>query len=172
MKELLITSGFPRSGNTYLNQALNLLYYSEQEVNSNRHTVVAIDKSNRIIVPFRNPTDSIASWHNYPSGGNLESDVQFYIRFYSAVIDNLHKVVLMDFDYFTKDVDYTKDKVLKNFGIETNCFVTDSQVKEAMLANGKNINLPTHNQQQLSKTKPYYQRSWILKSACQFMTNF
>ena len=153
MKELLITSGFPRSGNTYLNQALNLLYYPEQEVNSNKHTIAAIEKTNQIIVTLRNPTDSIASWHTYPSGGQLESDIKFYIRFYSAVLDNLSKVVLMDFDYFTKDINYTKDKVFKNFGIDTNRYVTDVQVKGAMVATDKHINLPRNNKEELNTVK-------------------
>lgn len=153
MKELLITSGFPRSGSTYLNQALNLLYYPDQEVNWNRHTVVAIEKANRIMVTFRNPADSIASWQKYPSNGHLEEDVRFYIRFYSAVLDNLNKVVLMDFDYFTKDLDYVKGKVVNNFGLETNRYVTDSQVREAMLANGKDINLPRNNKEELDAVK-------------------
>ncbi len=159
MKELLTTSGFPRSGNTYLNQSLNLLYYPKQEVNFNRHTVAAINKSNRIIVPFRNPTDSIASWHNYPSGGELESDVKFYIRFYSAVLDNITKVVLMDFDYFNKDINYIKNQVLKNFSIETYSFVTDSQIKEAMFTNGKDINLPRNNKEELALVKNQLQNT-------------
>lgn len=153
MKELLITSGFPRSGSTYLNQALNLLYYPKQEFNWNRHSVVAIEQANRIIVTFRNPVDSLASWQKYPSNGNLEADIKYYIRFYSAVLDNLNKVVLMDFDIFTKDIDYIKDKVFKNFGIETDNNVTDAQVKEAMLANGKDINLPRNNKEELETVK-------------------
>lgn len=153
MKELLITSGFPRSGNTYLNHALNLLYYPEQKVNSAKFTVAAIEKTNQIIVTFRNPSNAIASWHNYPSEGNLESDVQYYIRFYSFVLNNLNKVVLMDFDYFTKNINYIKNKVLKNFGIKTNCILTDFQVKETMLANGLDKYLPTQNQTQLLETK-------------------
>ena len=159
MKELLITSGFPRSGSTYLNQSINLLYYPDQEVNWNRHTVAAIEKANRIMVTFRNPADSIASWQKYPSNGHLEEDVRFYIRFYSAVLDNLNKVVLMDFDYFTKDIDYIKDKVFKNFGIETNRYVTDSQVREAMLANGKDINLPRNNKEELALVKEQLQNT-------------
>jgi hypothetical protein len=153
MKELLITSGFPRSGSTYLNQVLNLLYYPDQEVNWNRHTVVAIEKTNRIMVTFRNPVDAIASWQKYPSFGKLEEDIKFYIRFYSAVLENLNKTVLMDFDFFTKDIDYIKDKVFKNFGIDTGRYVTDTQVKEAMLANGKDINLPRSNQEELEAVK-------------------
>lgn len=159
MKELLITSGFPRSGSTYLNQALNLLYYPEQEVNWNRHTVVAIEEANRIMVTFRNPTDSIASWQKYPSNEHLESDVKFYVRFYSAALNNLDKIVLMDFDYFTKDIDYIKDKVFKNFGIQTNLCVTDAQVREVMLDNGKHINLPRDNKDELALVKEQLQNT-------------
>lgn len=153
MKELLITSGFPRSGSTYLNQTLNLLYYPNQEVNSNRHTVVAFEQANKIMVTFRNPVDAIASWQKYPSDGNLEADIKYYIRFYSAALDNLNKVVFMDFDYFTKDIDYIENKVFQNFSIKTNNYVTDAQVKEAMLANGKDINLPRNNKEELDKIK-------------------
>lgn len=159
MKELLITSGFPRSGSTYLNQALNLLYYPEQEVNWNRHTVVAIEKANKIMVTFRHPSDAIASWHKYPSNGQLEEDIRFYVRFYSSVLDNLNKIVLMDFDYFTKNIDYIKDKIFKNFDIDTSRYVTDIQVKEAMLANGKEINLPRNNKEELVLVKNQLQNT-------------
>lgn len=153
MKELLITSGFPRSGSTYLNQALNLLYYPEEKVNPNKHTVVAIKNANLIMVTFRNPADSIASWHVYPWQSTLEEDVNFYIRFYSAVLDNLNKIVLMDFDYFTKDLNYIKNKISTNFGIEAVAETTDAKVKEAMLVNGKEINLPRNNQEELEAVK-------------------
>jgi hypothetical protein len=152
MREL-ITSAFPRSGSTYLNQALQLLYYPADPVNENRHTVVAIDKSEKIMVPFRNPIDSIASWHKYPSHGLLEADIQYYVRFYSYALNNLDKIVLMDFDLFTQDLEYIKSRVLDNFGISTNESVTDAQVKEAMLLNNKEINLPRNNKDELDAIK-------------------
>lgn len=153
MKELLITSGFPRSGNTYINYALNLLYYPKEEVNWNRHTVLAIEQTNKIIVPFRNPIDAIASWHKYPSDGHLDSDISFYIRFYSAVLNNLEKVIFMDFNYFIKDLNYIKNKVFTNFGIGAVAETTDAKIKEAMLVNGKEINLPRNNQEKLEAAK-------------------
>ena len=105
------------------------------------------------MVTFRNPIDSIASWQRYPSSGNLEADVKYYIRFYSAVLGNLNKIVLMDFDLFIKDIDYIKDKVFKNYGLTTNQFVTDEDVKQAMLTNSKEINLPRNNQEELTRVK-------------------
>jgi hypothetical protein len=152
MKDL-ITSGFPRSGSTYLNQALQLLYYPSEAVNNNRHTTIAIEKSDKIMVSFRNPLDSIASWHRYPSGGLLEADIQYYVRFYSYVLSNLDRVVLMDFDLFTQDLEYVKTKVFENFGLTAVQEVTDAQVKEAMLNNGKEINLPRSNKDELDAVK-------------------
>jgi uncharacterized protein YqfB (UPF0267 family) len=157
MKDLLVTCGFPRSGNTYLNYALNLLFYPQEQVNWNRHTVASLEEANKIIVPFRNPIDSISSWHKSFSGGQINEDIAFYVRFYSAVLENANKIVFMDFDYFTKDIDYIKDKVLKNFGVNTNRYITDVEVKEAMLSNGKDMNLPRSNQENLALIKEQLQ---------------
>lgn len=153
MKELLITTGFPRSGNTYLNYALHLLFYSNQEINYTLHWVSAIKVNKKILVPFRNPLDSISSWHSTFSDGSLEDDIKYYIRFYSHALDNLDKVVLIDFDNFTQDIDYIQSQVLANFGLESNELVTADLVKKAMLANNKEINLPRNNQQELALIK-------------------
>jgi hypothetical protein len=152
MKEL-ITSAFPRSGSTYLNQALNLLYYPQEPTNNNRHSVVAIEKTQKIMVPFRNPRDSIASWHKYPSNGLLEADIKYYVRFYSYVLDNLNKVVLMDFDNFTQDIEYIKSQVSINYSLTTDRLITNDEVKMAMLVNGKEINLPRNNKAELDLIK-------------------
>ena len=152
MKDL-ITSAFPRSGSTYLNQALQLLFYPSDSVNLNRHTVSSIEKSEKIIVPFRNPKDSIASWHKYPSNGLLEADIKYYVRFYSFVLGNLDKVVLMDFDNFTQEIEYIKSKVFDNYNLITNALVTNDEVKMAMLVNGKEINLPRNNKEELDLIK-------------------
>lgn len=152
MKDL-ITSAFPRSGSTYLNQALQLLFYPTNPFNLNRHTVSSIEKSKKIMVPFRNPKDSIASWHKYPSNGLLEADIKYYVRFYSYVLDNLDKVVLMDFDKFTQDIQYIKLQVSANYNLTTNALVTNDEVKMAMLVNGKEINLPRNNKEELDLIK-------------------
>lgn len=153
-EKALITSGYPRSGNTYLNQALQLLYYPAQsKVNSNRHSVIAIEKHQKILVPFRNPLDAIASWHKYPQNSTLQEDVKFFIRFHKAVLDNLHKIVLMDFDYFTKDLNYIIENVRNAFEFEPIAETTDEQVKTTMLANAKEINLPRNNQEELNVVK-------------------
>lgn len=153
MKELLITSGYPRSGNNYLNQALNLMYYPKDQVNWVRHTTKAIDNAEKIMVPFRNPLDSISSWHNYPSNGSLTADVNYYLRFYSSVLQNLNKVVLMYFDYFINGIDYIKNKTLKYLQIKPLNEISHQKVIDAMVKNGKEMNLPRNDKEQLLQTK-------------------
>lgn len=153
IKDLLITSGYPRSGNTYLNQALNLLYYPEQEANLNGHSARGLSRNGTVIVPFRNPLDAIASWYKYPLPSKVLEDVNYYIRFHTTVLDNLNKLCLMDFDKFTIDINYIKNQIFKNFGLSTNKYVTNEDVKKAMFANDKHFNLPRSNQEELQAAK-------------------
>jgi len=153
VKELLITSGYPRSGSTYLNHALHLFYYPDEEINQNRHTVIAIEKAERIIVPFRHPVDAIASWNVYPLPSKLEDDIKFYLRFHNAVINNVDKIILFDFDLFTRDVNYIKTQIADKLQLETNKVITDAIVKQLMLQNKKELNLPRDNQLTLLEVK-------------------
>lgn len=152
-KEILRASGYPRSGNTYLNYALRHLYYATEPTNITWHTVAKLDAREKIIVPIRKPLDCISSLHLYPSNCSLDMDIKYYIRFHEAVLSRLDKIVLMDFDYFTENIEYIKDKVSKNFGIGTDSSITDTQVKEVMLAGNKDINLPRNNQEELNAVK-------------------
>jgi cellulose biosynthesis protein BcsQ len=161
MKNLLVTTGYTRSGNTYLNFSLRALYYPNEEPRLNLHSAAALHTYDKLLVPIRTPLECISSWHNYPAElideyqfeRNLEEDINYYIRFHNEVITNKHKVVIMDFDLFTKDLEYIKSKVMNNFGILTQEVVTDAQVKEAMLFNNKGINLPQNNKNELNAVK-------------------
>jgi hypothetical protein len=152
MKDLLITSAYPRSGQTFLNYALKHLYY-EDEANTNYHSVSSIEKYDHLFVPFRNPEDCIASWHRYPSGGQLQEDIKYYLRFYKAALENLDKITLMDFNKFTTSLEYIKDKVKGSLDLESVANPTDSEIKLAMLDSGKTINLPVNNKAELDIIK-------------------
>lgn len=158
---LLRTTGYCRSGNTFLNYVIRAFYYPNETVNLNWHTVAKLKARERVLVPFRNPLDCITSWHLYPSSYPLEADIKYYLRFYSAVLETPN-AVLMDFDLFTKDLTYTHKKVFDVFGISSDINMTIEQVKATMLADGKTINLPrddkaesTKIQEQLQTTQDY-----------------
>jgi len=151
-KEILRTSAFPRSGSTFLNYALKSLYFAE-DANTNFHTIKSIDKYEKLIVPFRNPIDSIPSWNHYPSNDKLPMDIKYYLRFYSEVINRLDRVVLFDFSKFTVDLDYIKTRVYENFFIEPLFETTIKDIQALMIESGKEINLPRNNKEELDKIK-------------------
>lgn len=179
-KNLLQTSGSPRTGNSYLNQALNLLYYPEDTVNVNRHDIDQLSMPGITIVPFRNPLDTTASDYLYPYYAEMnlgqeptvEGVIKEYCDFYEAVLNNLDKVCLMDFDQFTTSIDYIKSKIFQKFKINSNNQVTDEDVKKALLSGehvhgyqessdsphiwrkaDRSINLPRGNKEDMDRVK-------------------
>ena len=136
-KEKFITVGFPRSGNTYLNYSFRSLYYPESTPYKVFHSASTIDKFDHLFIPFRNPLDSIASWNNYPSNCEIELDIKYYIRFYNQVLLNLNKLTLMDFDRFTQDLDYIKNKVKESIHIESFYNVSNEEIKRYMIEDKK-----------------------------------
>ena len=153
MRDLLITTGFTRSGNTYLNYSFRSLYYPQENPRLNFHSVSSMEKYDHLFVPFRNPKDCIASWHRYPSGGHLEEDIKYYLRFYKAALENLDKITLMDFNKFTTSLEYIKDKVKGSLDLDQVANPTDSKIKATMIDSEKTINLPVNNKAELDVIK-------------------
>jgi len=152
MKEILNTCAYPRSGQTFLNYALKHLYYTD-EVNTNYHSVKSLLRLDKPIVSIRNPLDCIASWSNYPSRGTLIDDIKFYIRFYSAVLENKNKLVIVKFEEFTVNGNYLVSRMKQEFDIDPiNTWDLDA-IKSSMLENGKDINLPVDNYDNINRLK-------------------
>lgn len=156
MHEVMI-AGYPRSGNIYLSYALQLIYYPDKPWNLPRHTVSSIENNSKVIVPFRNPLDCISSWHSFFSKESIKSHIDFYIRFNTAVIKNMNKITLMDFDLFINDLNYIKYILSKNFGVTPVTEATDYEIKSVMIEKEKEINLPRNNKEELAQIKEQLQ---------------
>lgn len=152
-KEKFVTVGFPRSGNTYINYSFRSLYYPNNTPSKNFHSASTINNFNHVFVPFRKPLDSIASWNNYPSNCKIQLDINYYIRFYSEVLNNLQKITLLDFCAFTTDLDYLKNKARGSLGIDSIYEATDEQIKKCIIEDKKTKNLPSANYDDLSLIK-------------------
>jgi hypothetical protein len=152
MKEVLVTSAYPRSGQTFLNYALKHLYY-EDAANTNYHTVKSLVGLNKPIISIRNPLDCIASWSNYPSGGSLIDDIKFYLRFHNAVLENKDKSVILEFEKFTVDSNYLISKIKDAFDIDPINSWDLNAIKSSMLENQKDINLPVSNYDNINRLK-------------------
>jgi hypothetical protein len=144
-KKNFITVGFPRSGNTYLNYSFRSLYYPNSTPSKNFHSASTINNFNHVFIPFRDPLDSIASWNNYPSNCEIQLDINYYVRFYSEVLQNLDKITLLDFNSFTTDLDYLKNKVKFLFGIDSPYEASDKEIKKCIIEDKKAKNLPSGN---------------------------
>ncbi len=154
-KETLKTVGFPRSGNTFLNYSLKLLYYPEEDVNYCYHTTISLNKFLNVIVPLRNPLDSIASWHLLPylSHGDINDHLRFYLRLSNAFLKNKEKCLFMDFDIFTKDVEYIKNKTNTFFNYNCDKMLSIEDIKDFINKNGFVDSLPRNNKDDLDKVK-------------------
>jgi hypothetical protein len=161
LQDLLITSGFPRSGNTFVNHAFNKLFNLEY-VNLNRHTVAAIENREHTFVPFRHPLDCISSWHLYQDEfltdpRLLEKDFKFYLRFHNNLKSLSNKATLLDFDLFKDDLGYLTAKVTSLYPV-TPSDTTLEEVKTFMNESDKSINLPRNTQEQKQEIQEWMKR--------------
>lgn len=153
-KEQLISCGFLRSGNTFLNRALNLLYFPELEVNLRHHTVKSIEKYDKLLSVLRSPLDCLASRQIAVNQEySIEMDIKFYLRFHNAILENKSKIVIMKFEQFTTDIDYIKTQVLENFQIKPQNEVSIEEIKNSMLNHDESYFLPRNNKDELDRVK-------------------
>lgn len=152
-KKDLIVVGFPRSANIYLNYALRFSYYTKEDPNPTYHTVRRLNSKPKILVPLRNPADCMASWHRYNQDRfELSDHIKYYIRFHTAVLEKPDSVIL-NFDSFTKNLQYLYVKVNEAYGIDPVAFPTDDKIKRSMILNQWQLNLPRDNSAELDAIK-------------------
>jgi hypothetical protein len=124
----LFIAGATRSGNTFLEVVLGSMYKNKNIISKHDHTVVylsnRIDNEN-IVTPLRSPLDAIASHYTFKNflGRNqvdqsIDMDIKYYTRYYKFVNENFNKILVLDFDIFTKNLDYVSASVKEKFDIE------------------------------------------------------
>lgn len=137
--------GFPRNGNTFLIYAINKIY-AYPEIQITKHTVKAIEKADQAVIPLRHPIGCLTSgydeWFDLET---LKACVKYYIRFTKGVLNNKTKLTILDFDRFTVDLEYIKSEIKKDYGIDPVNNPSIYEIKENMLENGRDWNLPKDN---------------------------
>jgi hypothetical protein len=159
---LYIVCSYPRSGNTYLNHYVSMAY-GDGEFKGNWHTEdKVINSTDKVLVSVRTPLDCIASWANYQlslfnfdltevTEDSVEDDINYYLRFMQAVLDNKDNVVIFDFDEFTTDLSYV-DNLISEIGLTKVASVSDEDVRASMVENQRQRNLPEDNDLSAIKT--------------------
>jgi hypothetical protein len=162
-KSNICVSGYPRSGNTFLNYVIFKMYPSLNVFN-NFHTIKSIENHSTVFIPIRNPIDCIGSWAYYQkyyfgdgylfkiediNTDTITNDINYYLRFHNDAMNFKNKITLLDFDVFTKDINYIEDK----FKIKKEKNVNIDTVKRQMSMTDKKINLPANNKKKLNEIK-------------------
>lgn len=123
----LIITGFFRTGNTFLESCIGRMYKNTKNISDHDHSVKylskQLNKENNIIIPVRNPVDTISSFYefkkflNKTNNGTVEMDIKFYTRYMNYVNDNYENLLCLDFDIFTKNTEYISKSIYKKFKI-------------------------------------------------------
>ena len=148
LQEALTISGYPRSGNTFINHAFFKMY-DFAHINFNRHTVKSIADRDHTFVPFRHPLEAISSWHIYQQVHFLdirfiENDIKFYNRFREEALKMKDKITFLDFDLFKNNLTYLENKVSSLYNVSA-LPVTEDEVKEFMLSRRLVLNVPRND---------------------------
>jgi hypothetical protein len=133
------------------------------------------------LIPIRNPLDCITSWHwsrhNDSKEGDLgkfsfESDFNFYINFYSSIVEVKDKVVVLDFNKFTTDNNYIYSLVQQRTGIEATSRLSSDEVRQIMVLAGDSRNLPRDNKSELDLIKPQVLNHPLYDKVCEVYNLF
>jgi hypothetical protein len=125
----LVIAGFFRTGNTFLETCIESMYKDVKCISLHEHSVIYLSKQveqkNNIIVPIRNPIDTVASFYEFKkflnrkdAGVDIDLDIKFYTRYMNYVYENFDNILCLDFDIFTKNLDYISNLISKKFKIE------------------------------------------------------
>jgi hypothetical protein len=164
-KQFFNTVGYPRSGNTFLNYSFNVLYYPNKNLNKHYFTAKSMDVLDFFFYPYRNPIDSIVSWNLLSANKNLQAHIDYYNRMYTTVLNKFSKAEFMDFNVFTKDISYIKNKVEKRLNIKSSVDTTCNNIKNYMSLIGKQLWIPRNNDFEKQLCKEVLLNDYCLKES-------
>ena len=128
----IISAGFPRSGNKFLNDLLSQGFPGR--VDDFTHSVHTLEIPN-CVVPIRNPYQSVPSWSAFSGEQDLEATACWYMRFNSKVLDNINNLIVIDFVKLSTNPLFIVDKVSNHLDlipkeIETSVLNKNSKFRE------------------------------------------
>jgi hypothetical protein len=166
LQEALTISGYPRSGNTFINHAFFKMY-DFAHINFNRHTVKSIAERDHTFVPFRHPLEAISSWHIYQQVNFLdvrfiENDIKFYNRFHEQALVMKDKITFLDFDLFKNNTKYLEDKVSNLYSVSA-IQVEAHEVKEFMGHRRLTLNIPRNDGETKQEVMSFVEKQELYK---------
>jgi hypothetical protein len=166
VKTLLINS-FPKTGDRVLQDAFIRMYPSVDVVKSNGTVADFSLNSNdvKIVTSLRNPEDSISRAMSTKKAflGDIDTVEEFtayYLRFYTAALENKDNILILDYDVFFEDFSNVDEKIKEAFGLDAEVTLTFEELQNDILNDERNIisspsdtELNSFKQQVLSDSK-------------------
>lgn len=113
--------GYPRSGNTFGWQMLQVSQDNRYKVKVHQHMppflVGGIVLNKPVCLTIRRPIDALASQLIY-AGGEIRNEMEQYIDFYTVMLDFRSKILVLPFDVITGD--FNSVLALMNFRFKLN----------------------------------------------------
>lgn len=168
LQEALTISGYPRSGNTFINHAFFKMY-DFAHINFNRHTVKSIEQRDHTFVPFRHPLEAISSWHIYQQVHFLdirfiENDIKFYNRFHEEALNMKDKITFLNFDLFKNNVKHLEENVSHIYNVSA-IPVTDREVKDFMADRRLVLNIPRNDEEVKKEVMAFVEKQDLYKKS-------
>lgn len=153
MKTLLINS-FPKTGDRILKDAFIRMYPSVDVVKSNGTVADFSLNSNdvKIVTSLRNPEDSISRAMSTKKAflGDIDTVEEFtayYLRFYTAVLENKDNILVLDYDVFFADFSNVDEKIKEAFGLDAEVTLTFEELHNEAVNDEKSvISLPSESE--------------------------
>lgn len=149
----IVTVGFPRSGNVFVNEYIHQAYATEYLLRP-RHTGKSLSEFQHIIFPLRNPIDAMASYvvddfEVIP----IDQTIAYYLRFMKSALEHKNKLCVVNFELFTKNIYHISNQINDTYGIPIKHNISDTEVKEIIRSRNWTDNLPRDNREKLDQAR-------------------
>ena len=112
---MLVSTGFPRSGNHFLNNLLRMSFPGKIK-NEVTHNIETLETPG-CIVPVRNPYQSIPSWSKFCNEPDIDGISRWYLRFNKKILDNINNLFVIDFNQLVENPLEIVDKVSNKYNL-------------------------------------------------------
>lgn len=123
----IVIEGFPRSGNTFANEAFRLAQRRPIRVASHLHLPIQVSLAVRWGIPcillIRDPAAAAVSYVLYHRYLRIDVALAEYCRFYRSLLPLVSQVVVAEFSVATSDFGAVVDEVNKKYGRSFHRFV-------------------------------------------------
>ena len=140
MGNLIYVTGYGRSGNTFLQIALQKMYSKVIVSDHNHNSLYFVNRlGSNVVIPIRNPLDSVASYYSFLTYNKVTTTIdkclENYIDYFSKIQHHKDKLCLLDFNKMTTDLTYIENQIENKYGCAVDKKIDIKEVEQEMTKN-------------------------------------